>query len=101
MENGMDVCDMNGDKIGTVERVYRHELAAVGGGPEAATEGTQPNREEIVEVKTGFLGLGKHLYVPLSHIHDVTQGCVFIDKTRDEIDDLDWSTRPDYIEDLT
>src|SRR5215208_7077175 len=68
MEPGMDVCDMNGDKVGSVARVYRHEMAAVAAGAGPGGGGSlpeAPTSNEILEVKTGFLGLGRRLYVPL------------------------------------
>jgi len=58
VKNGMDVCDMTGEKIGTVREVY----ARVGGA--ARPEVDQSRRAELaagagpyVEVATGFLGL--------------------------------------------
>src|SRR5712675_1571599 len=59
LEPGMDVCDLNGDKVGTINRVYRTDPAA--GSFEAGAVATLP-REDILEVKTGLLGLGKHYY---------------------------------------
>ncbi len=91
----LDVCDAEGTKIGTVAQVYRYDLAVVGG-----SQGAQRPHEEIVEVKTGFLGLGKHLYIPLSAIQDVTQGCVFLSHSRDDIERLGWQDKPAYLEDL-
>lgn len=101
MEPGMDVCDLNGDKIGSVARVYRHETAAVSSAGSTGAGMAAAPGPEIVEVKTGFMGLGRHLYVPMNEIHDVTQGCVFVSRTRDDIDTLDWGTRPDYLDELT
>jgi len=102
MEPDMDVCDMNGDKIGSVARVYRHEMAAVTeGSTSPTTEMTDSSRDDILEVKTGFLGLGKHLYVPTRDIQEVTQGCVFLNKNKDDLENLDWTTRPDYLDQLT
>jgi hypothetical protein len=101
MEPGMDVCDMNGDKIGSVARVYRHEMAAVHAGE--STPGSslpESSYDEIMEVKTGFLGLGRHLYVPMRDIQEVTQGCVFLGQSKEDIDNLDWTTRPDYLDQL-
>jgi hypothetical protein len=97
----MDVCDINGDKIGSVARVYRHELSAVAAGGATGAEMPGTPRPDIVEVKTGFMGLGRHLYVPTNAIHDVTQGCVFLSKSKGDIDNLDWATRPDYLDELT
>lgn len=87
----MDVCDVNGDRIGTVARVHRREPATIGG------EG-RPDQEDVIEVKTGFLGLGKHLYVPLSAIREVTQACVFLGASRDDVRRLNWDVRPAYLE---
>ena len=101
IEPGMDVCDVNGDKVGTVSRVYRHEMAAVGAGVGSGGLGAEA-QDEILEVKTGLLGLGRHLYVPLGAIHDLTTACVFLTKSKTEIDELqDWEHRPDYLDQLT
>jgi hypothetical protein len=94
----MDVCDVDGNKFGTIARVYRHEMVMA-----AASSGnvaTAP-RDEILEVKTGLFGLGKHLYVPFSAIQDVTSGCVFINQAREHMDDQGWDVRPDYLDELS
>lgn len=93
LEPGMDVCDVDGNKFGSISRVYRNALVGV------ATGGTPP--DEILEVKTGLLGLGKHLYVPFSVIQDVTSGCVFINLPKDTLDAQGWDTRPDYLDELS
>jgi hypothetical protein len=98
LEPGMDACDVDGNKFGSINRVFRHEMATVGG--ETSTVGTMP-REEILEVKTGLFGLGKHLYVPFSAIQDVTSGCVFINQPKDQLDQQGWDVKPDYIDELT
>ncbi len=90
----MDVCDRDGKKVGTVAHVYRHEFATVGDA--AAGE----PREDIVEVKTGFLGLGKHLYIPLSAIQDATEGCLFLAQSCDDLDSLGWDQKPAYLSEL-
>jgi hypothetical protein len=95
----MDACDLDGEKVGTIGHVYRHELASVG------TQGTSPvaamPREDVIEVKTGLFGLGKHYYVPFSAIHDVTSGCVFINQHKDDIESLGWDVKPDYLEEMS
>jgi hypothetical protein len=110
MEPDMDVCDMNGEKIGSVSHVYRHEMSAVTAGTgtpsgvdDDATTPSPPSQtwDEVIEVKTGFLGLGKHLYVPLRDVQEVTQGCVFLAKSKDDIENLGWTTKPDYLDQLT
>ena len=97
VEPDMDVCDINGDKVGTVNHVYRHELAP------AATDATQPAApppEEFIEVKSGFLVFGKHYYVPMSAVQDVTQGCVFLSHPKDEFKGLGWEDKPLHLNDL-
>src|SRR5688572_32967164 len=96
IEPDMDVCDINGDKLGTVARMYRHNPAVVG--PVAST--ISQLREEVVEVKRGFLGLGTHYYIHVSAIHDVTAGGAFVDRSRDEIDRTDWQSKPAYLDEM-
>jgi len=97
IEPDMDVCDINGDKVGTVAHVYRYDLALVG---DAAGE-TRAPRDEVIEVKTGFLGLGKHLFIPMGAVEDVTQSCVFLSKTSDDVKhNEDWQQRPSHLDDL-
>src|SRR5438876_649430 len=83
----MDVVDAEGERIGAVTRVYKHALA--GGGGEASTA-----FDDFFEVKTGFLGLGSHYYVPLSAITDVSESAVYIDKPKDALDGLGWTVDP-------
>jgi hypothetical protein len=99
LEPGMDVCDIDGDKFGTVNHVFRFELAGVG----ASTAGTAESmpREDVLEVKTGLFGLGKHLYVPFSAIQDVTTGCVFVNQPKDALEAQGWDVRPDYLEEAS
>ena len=98
VRSGIDVCDMGGEKIGTVAHVYRHAGAPVG---EAATQAARP-REEIVEVKTGPLGLGKHLYIPLGAIDTLndTGDCLALTVSKDQLDPA-WGSRPDYLGEFT
>jgi uncharacterized protein DUF2171 len=95
LESGLDVCDVRGDKIGTVARVYRKDPALISSGTSAA-----PPRDEVLEVKTGFLGLGKHLFIPLSAIQEVNSGCVFLGRTKDEAEEAGWTARPSYLDEL-
>jgi len=99
LEPGMDVCDINGDKIGTINRVYRRALGGIGT-TDAPAVATLP-REDILEVKTGLLGLGKHYFVPFDAIQDVTQACVFVKDPKERIDIMGWDVRPDYLDELS
>lgn len=95
IEPGTEVCDGNGDKLGTVAHVHQMALATSGGG--GAEE-----HESFLEVKTGFLGLGKHLFIPASAIQEVLQGqgkwgkygTVFLTATREQIIREGWDKRP-------
>ena len=98
LEPGMDVCDVDGNKFGSVSRVYRSTMASVSSGS-SEMQGTA--REELLEVKTGPLGLGKHLYVPFSAIQDVTSGCVFVNISKDRVDEQGWEVKPDYLEEMS
>ena len=100
LEPGMDVCDVDGNKFGTIERAFRNEMAPVDTLEAGAPVGTM-TREDILQVKTGLLGLGKHYFIPFSAIQDVTSGCVFVDQSKDRIDDMGWDVRPDYLDSLT
>lgn len=84
------VCDMNGDKVGTVARVYRDDAALY-------TDG--PHYDEIMEVKTGPLGLGQRYYIPISAIDDSTDGAVFVKSPMDEFDGA-WRDKPEYLDRL-
>ena len=98
LEPGMDVCDLDGEKVGTIGHVYRHELASVASG--SGSVAAMP-REDIIEVKTGLFGLGKHLYVPFGAIQDVTSACVFVNQPKDRLEAQGWDVRPDYIDEVS
>jgi ribosomal 30S subunit maturation factor RimM len=75
---GMDVCDVSGEKVGTVARVHR-SLAT----------------REIIEVKTGLLGLGKHLFVPAEEVDRVSEAGLILKHTKYEFHDVGLDARPD------
>ena len=81
---GMEVYDTFDHKLGTVAHVHEGPLAP----------GGLVGANDVVEVKTGFLGLGKHLFIPHSVIRDVTEGGVFVAASRDEIRHHGWDQRP-------
>jgi hypothetical protein len=97
IEPGMDVCDIAGEKIGTIAHVHRHAMEPVSTGVGADGGVLTAPREEFLEVKTGPLGLGKHLYVPFSAIDDVTSGCAFVKQSKDQAEQLGWDRPPDYL----
>ncbi len=69
---GMDVCDVSGEKVGTVARVG-----------------------DIVEVKTGLFGLGTHLYVHPADVDGVTEAGVILKHAKQEFHEAGLDTRPD------
>ena len=73
--SGMDVCDVSGEKVGSVAHVYR----------------------EVVEVKTGPFGLGKHLYVPPNEVDSVTEAGVILRHPKQEFHDVGLDARPDQL----
>jgi len=86
---GTEVCDLKGEKVGTVEHIYR--LATLPDGPRSFSG--------YIAVKTGLLGLGKHYYVPTSSIDDVTSECVClaVEKTDPAFDA--WVEKPGELAD--
>jgi hypothetical protein len=71
ISSGMDVCDVSGEKVGTVARVG-----------------------EVVEVKTGLFGLGPHLYVPPDAVDGVTEAGLILKHAKHEFHDVGLDARP-------
>jgi|ERR687887_324788 hypothetical protein len=97
----IDVRDMDGHKIGTLARVYRDEPTTTPPAAEApSTDVIGASGESgIMEVKTGPLGLGERLYIPISAIHDATEDSVFLGSRKDELAE-EWHHKPDYLNQL-
>src|SRR5437773_1687437 len=80
-----------GEKVGTISHIYRRAPAAVtsgGGVTPPAAEPVTPTQAEAIEVKSGFLGLGRHLYVPIGAVQEVLNNCVFLSKPKEVFDEL-------------
>jgi hypothetical protein len=90
---GMDVCDVTGEKIGSISHIYRFD---------EATEDQTGARagEELIEVKTGFLGLGKHLYIPMDAVQEVLTDSIFLSKSRESFAELGYEEKPAYVAEL-
>ena len=88
---GMDVVDSAGDKVGSVAHIHRYALAA----PAADSSDAPP--EDVVEVKSGLLGLGSHYYVPAGAVREVSDRCLFLDVGRDDLAARGWDARPAHI----
>jgi hypothetical protein len=83
---GMDVCDVGGDKVGSVGAVHH-----VSQPPDPAAASVP---DEILEVKTGLLGLGKRLYVPMSAVQEVLPESVFLSRPKEEFESLGYYEKP-------
>jgi hypothetical protein len=100
IQPGMDVCDAEGVKVGSVAHVHRYDVAEVGVATTVPSAKAPPDLDEILEVKTGPLGLGGHLYVPLRLIDEVAPDCVTLAAAK-RGGDLDrWKTKPEHLDRL-
>jgi hypothetical protein len=88
----MDVYDMGGDKIGTIGEV--HTPAGVTG----TTYGTGGTTSSgVLKVDTGFLGLGKDLWIPFSSVREVRGDEVHLSVDKDDLDRMGWDERPTWV----
>jgi len=90
---GMDVCDVTGEKVGSIAHIYRFD--------EATEDATSARAgDELIEVKTGFLGLGKHLYIPMSVVQEVLTDSIFLSKSRESFGELGYEEKPAHFAEL-
>jgi hypothetical protein len=82
----MDVCDVGGDKVGSIAAV--HHVSE----PPDPVPATMP--DDILEVKTGLLGLGKRLYVPMNAVQEVLPASVFLSRPKEEFESLGYYEKP-------
>lgn len=102
IQSGMDVCDSRGSRLGSIARVYRYDMADE---PAAPVGGSPPETQadaydEVIEVKTGMLGLGKRLYVPFSNIQEVITDSVFLSVGGFDSDLEPFKRKPEYLDKL-
>ena len=88
---GMDVCDVTGEKVGTIAHIYQLDQGAT---EEPAASHTG---DEFIEVKSGFLGLGKHYYIPLSAVQEVLTDSIFLSKSREAFAELGYEEKPAHL----
>lgn len=86
---GMDVCDVGGEKIGGIAQIHRQSAFPDPSDPAPS--------DEVMEVKTGFLGFGKRLYIPVSAVQEVLSESVFLSRTKDDLGALGYYARPAHI----
>jgi hypothetical protein len=98
IREGMDVYDLNGDKVGSVGKVYSMTGATATTSASASSTGGAGS-DWFVKIDTGFLGLGKDLYVPARAISNVHEDRLVLDVRKDAIDTFSWDEKPSFIRD--
>jgi hypothetical protein len=93
----MDVCDSRGGRLGSVARVYRYDTPDEPVAQPGAAASTDAGYDEIIEVKTGMLGLGKRLYVPFGNIQEVISDSVFLAVGGLDADLDPFKRKPEYL----
>jgi len=79
-------------KVGLDAAATLHRVSQL---PDPATAASAP--EEVLEVKTGLLGLGKHLYVPMSAVQEVLSESVFISRPKEDFESLGYYEKPAHL----
>jgi hypothetical protein len=93
IREGMNVCDLEGVKVGTVEQMYMG--VPYGEPPPYIAPNIAPT---IVEPFIRVDHHGQDLYIPSGAISDVTNDCVVLNVLRDRIPEQGWDQRPFYIQ---
>jgi hypothetical protein len=92
ISEGMDVYDLGGDKVGTVGEIYQAARVS-----STAATSAEPTGTPYLKVDTGFLGLGKDLFIPASAVADVTADQVVLNVDKDRVEEMGWDRRPDWL----
>jgi hypothetical protein len=96
VRKGMDVYDINGDKMGSVGEIY---AGATVGARTTAASGVSGSGNYL-KVDTGFLGLGKDYYVPAEYVSEVHDDKVMLNMTKDAVKTMGWDNKPASLEGL-
>lgn len=96
IRGGMNVCDSEGLKVGTVEQMYMG--VPYGESPEDIVLPPDYIAPTIVEPFIRVDHQGQDLYIPSGAISDVTNDCVRLNVVRDRIPEQGWDERPFYIQ---
>lgn len=94
IREGMDVVDFDGDKVGTVDKIFQPASVR-----SSASRTAEPAGEPILKVKSGLLGLGTDYYIPAGAVRDVTTERVVLSADKDQLDTMGWDTRPPWLDD--
>jgi sporulation protein YlmC with PRC-barrel domain len=96
IQQGMDVFDTTGEKIGTIGDIYTLQATN-----ETSPMGPTASQGSMIKVNEGgVLGIGaKPLYVPFSAVQTVTPGdSVTLNCTKSQAE-TQYSTKPEFIDD--
>lgn len=91
---GMDVCDVSGEKVGSISHIHRVDENTM-------VDPSSRDFEEIIEVSSGFLGLGKRFYIPMSAVQEVLTDSVYVNKSREAFGELGYERKPEHLSSLT
>jgi hypothetical protein len=100
LADGMDVYDIAGSKIGTVDGLFRPAASVASTGTTVPTHVEATRAEPFFRIRKGILGFGKDLYIPAGAITDVTGNRVTLSTEKDRISEIGWDERPAWIPDL-
>jgi hypothetical protein len=95
----MDVYDRKGDKVGSVGEVYSVTGATASTSSTGSVGSTTSAPDWYLKIDTGFMGLGKNLYIPTSGVLSVEADRVILDADKDTIDSFGWDEKPTFIRD--
>ena len=96
IREGMDVVGVDGNKLGTVDRIV--QPAAVS---DAVGEPAESAGEPFLQVESGMLGLGTKYFIPASVVRDVTTERVVLSVDKDDLDNarMGWDTYQPWLKD--
>lgn len=100
LADGMDVYDIAGDKIGTIDGLFRPAASVASTGTTVPSHVEATQAEPYFRIKKGFLGFGKDLYIPARAVTDVTGNRVTLGVEKDRVDEAGWDERPSWIPDV-
>ena len=100
LSEGMEVRDINGDKVGKIGQIYR-PVGAVAPSTAIPSGSTEPASlsDQYLKVDTGFLGIGEDLYIPTSAVSDVIGNHVVLNVDKDQVDTRGWDRPPGWVPD--
>ena len=82
---GLKLYFFGGKKLGTIAHVHLTDRVRA--------RRDETAREGLVEVRTGFLGFGKRLYVPLETVAEVFEDTAFLAQSWKDVDPQ-WEQKP-------